>query len=349
MAAPVITSSAQATGNKNQPLSYQITATNNPVSYASSGLPAGLTVNLTTGLISGTPANNGVTTITVVASNSSGAGIKNVDFIISPYAYTTNILDTQLSAVNTVISQALTAINKYENAVNEIYPIMDWLCKQVVYTAHKALTAAVIAAGGPFTGAPNNFGQAGGVAYNFLNSTFTSTVSTITASFNWPTNSKGQNLFPAFSNIYDYTSMQGTTYNTGSKYLPYNWPNGTTDYSTNYYRHIGGNITDPDVPPGPIGRGSGDGVTQTQSFPFTINFGIARTGSYNGTVNITSLINSYSATVFNDLVYFTSKIPQDCFPYFPGLYGLVYNAYQDYNLGVKRRVQVYRMLDVTDS
>ena len=349
MAAPVITSPAEVIGNKNVSLSYQIVATNNPVSYASSGLPAGLTVDLVTGLITGAPANNGVTTVTVVASNSSGSGIKNVDFIISPYAYATNILNVQLSAVDTVISQSLTSINKYENAINEIYPIMDWMCKQVVYTAHKALTAAVIAAGGPFTGAPNNFNQAGGAAYNFLNGTFTSTVSTITASFNWPTNSQGQNLFPAFSNIYDYTSMQGTTYDTGSKYLPYSWPNGTTDYSTNYYRHIGGTITDPDVPPGPVGRGSGDGVTQIQSFPFTIRFGIARTGSYNSTVNVTSLINSYSATVFNDLIYFTSKLPQDCFPYFPGLYGLVYNSYREYNLGVKRKVQVYRMLDVTGS
>jgi len=349
MAAPVITSIAKAIGNKSQPFSYQITATNNPVSYAASGLPAGLTINLTSGLISGIPAYNGVTTISVVATNLDGSGIKNVDIVINPYAYTTNTLNVQLSAVNTVISQALTSINKYENAVNEIYPIMDWICKQVVYTAHKALTAAVLAAGGPFTGTPNNFGQAGGATYNFLNGTFTSTVSTITASFNWPTNSKGQNLFPAFSNIYDYTSMQGTTYNTGSKYLPYNWPTGIVDYSTNYYRHIGGNITDPDVPPGPVGRGSSDGVSQTQFYPFTISYGIARTGSYNSTVNISSLINSYSATVFNDLVYFTSKIPQDCFPYFPGLYGLVYNAYQDYNLGIKRKVQVYRMLDVTDS
>jgi len=349
MAAPVITSSYQANGNKNQPFSYQITATNNPISYTASGLPGGLSINLTTGLISGTPVKNGVTTVTVIATNTDGSGSRNVTLVINPFAYTANVLNTQLSAANTVVTQALTAINKYENSINEIYPIMDWICSQIVYTAHKALTASMLAAGGPFTGIPNNFGQPGGAAYNFLDATFTTTVSTITASFKWPTNNKGQNLFPEFANRYDYTAMYGTTYNTGSKYLPYNWPNGTTDYSTNYYRHVGGAITDPNVSPGPVNRGAGEGVSQTQLFSFTINYGIARTNSYDRSVNISSLINSYSATVFNDLVYMTSKLPQDCFQYFPGLYGQVSDAYQNYDLGTKRKTQVLRMMNVTDS
>ena len=53
--APVITSATSASGTVGTFFSYQITATNTPTSYAATGLPAGLTVSSTTGLISGTP------------------------------------------------------------------------------------------------------------------------------------------------------------------------------------------------------------------------------------------------------------------------------------------------------
>jgi hypothetical protein len=46
---PVITSASSATGAVNSSFTYQITATNSPISYAASGLPAGLSVNTSTG------------------------------------------------------------------------------------------------------------------------------------------------------------------------------------------------------------------------------------------------------------------------------------------------------------
>src|SRR5205085_5965852 len=51
------------------PFSYQITANNNPVSYNATDLPQGLTVNTTTGLISGTPTATGVFPVTISATN----------------------------------------------------------------------------------------------------------------------------------------------------------------------------------------------------------------------------------------------------------------------------------------
>src|SRR3989442_829877 len=52
---PVIKRSLTATGRVGVAFSYTITATNSPTSYNATGLPAGLSVNTSTGVISGTP------------------------------------------------------------------------------------------------------------------------------------------------------------------------------------------------------------------------------------------------------------------------------------------------------
>lgn len=77
-ATPVITSSTTASGSQGRPFTYQITANNNPVSFAATNLPNGLTLNTTTGLISGTTAANGIINISVSATNTAGTGTQNV-------------------------------------------------------------------------------------------------------------------------------------------------------------------------------------------------------------------------------------------------------------------------------
>ncbi|MGO9325848.1 MAG: DUF4038 domain-containing protein [Terracidiphilus sp.] len=72
--APVITSALTASGTVGSAFSYQIAATNLPTSYGATGLPAGLTVNSATGLISGTPTAKGTSTVTLSATNSGGTG-----------------------------------------------------------------------------------------------------------------------------------------------------------------------------------------------------------------------------------------------------------------------------------
>src|SRR5207237_6069078 len=69
---PVITSPLTACGTAGSPFSYTITATNNPTSFTASPLPAGLTINTSTGLISGTPTSAGTTNVTITASNGAG-------------------------------------------------------------------------------------------------------------------------------------------------------------------------------------------------------------------------------------------------------------------------------------
>lgn len=71
---PVITSSLSASGNTGKAFRYQIAATNSPTSYSAAGLPAGLTVNTTTGLISGSPQHAATTNVTIGATNASGTG-----------------------------------------------------------------------------------------------------------------------------------------------------------------------------------------------------------------------------------------------------------------------------------
>ena len=73
-APPVISSTLSATGTQGAAFNYQIAATNSPTSFGASNLPAGLNVNTTTGLISGTPTATGAITVTISASNAQGTG-----------------------------------------------------------------------------------------------------------------------------------------------------------------------------------------------------------------------------------------------------------------------------------
>lgn len=84
---PVITSAATASGTTGTPFSYVITASNSPTSFNATGLPAGLAVNTSTGVISGTATATGTSTINLSAANVSGTGTKTLALTISaPYA-----------------------------------------------------------------------------------------------------------------------------------------------------------------------------------------------------------------------------------------------------------------------
>ncbi|MCB1129734.1 MAG: autotransporter-associated beta strand repeat-containing protein [Verrucomicrobiae bacterium] len=92
---PVITSAANAGGAQGEVFSYFITATNTPTSFGATGLPAGASVNPSTGEITGQIAVGTHTGITISATNSGGTDLAEL---------------------------TITILSGYEKAVAELYP-----------------------------------------------------------------------------------------------------------------------------------------------------------------------------------------------------------------------------------
>lgn len=80
---PVITSATTSNGSTGQAFKYQIEATNNPTNFNATGLPVGLSVNVTDGLISGTPEANGSFSVTLQATNTAGSASQTLGITIS--------------------------------------------------------------------------------------------------------------------------------------------------------------------------------------------------------------------------------------------------------------------------
>ncbi len=80
---PAITSSLTASGTTLASFNYQIVATQSPTGYGATGLPGGVTVNPSTGAITGTPTATGVFNATISATNSGGTGSATLVITIS--------------------------------------------------------------------------------------------------------------------------------------------------------------------------------------------------------------------------------------------------------------------------
>jgi hypothetical protein len=110
-APPVISSPLTASGTVGVTFSYQITASNNPTSFNATGLPAGLSVNTTTGLISGTPTTAGSFSVTISATNAAGTGSATLALSIAASGSTTVSLFSPSDTPSTVTSDDPNALN----------------------------------------------------------------------------------------------------------------------------------------------------------------------------------------------------------------------------------------------
>lgn len=84
--APVITNNPlTATGVVGNSFStYAITGTNSPTFFSAISLPAGLSVNSSSGAITGTPTTVGISNVTISATNAGGSGIATLVITINP-------------------------------------------------------------------------------------------------------------------------------------------------------------------------------------------------------------------------------------------------------------------------
>jgi hypothetical protein len=82
--APVIGSSLAQSGTVGTAFNYQITASSSPTSFGATGLPSGLSVNTTTGAITGAPTAAGTSNVSISATNGSGTGTATLVITVSP-------------------------------------------------------------------------------------------------------------------------------------------------------------------------------------------------------------------------------------------------------------------------
>jgi hypothetical protein len=84
---PAITSSTNAIVTRGEPFLYEITAIDDPTGFSVTNLPTGLSLDSSSGIISGTPMVSGVFPITVTATNDVGSGTATLTLtVLNPFS-----------------------------------------------------------------------------------------------------------------------------------------------------------------------------------------------------------------------------------------------------------------------
>jgi propanediol utilization protein len=228
VAAPVVTS-ATINGTVGISLSANITATNSPTSYALAGgsWPAGLSLNSTTGVISGTPTAAGNGTVAVVrASNTTGNGTGSFTFNIYKAKPTISVVP---------IASAITYGQALSNAT------LSGGNASVVGTF--AFTSPTLVPSAGTTSRPVTFTPTDGSNYNAVSANVSVTVGKATPVVKW-SNPVGITYGTALSGAqlnavasengtFSYTPINGTVLGAGNQTLAVVFtPSDTTNYNT---------------------------------------------------------------------------------------------------------------------
>jgi hypothetical protein len=181
-AAPVISSATTASGTVGSAFSYQITASNSPTSYGASGLPSGLSINTSSGLISGTPTGAGTSTVTLTAHNSGGTGSTTLTLTVSAAVPSVHFLVTAPASVTAgvPIQFTVTALNSSNSTVTNFSDSVQFSSSDSMATlpANATLTNGV----GTFTATLVTVGSRTLTVSDVISPSFTGTSSTIVVS-----------------------------------------------------------------------------------------------------------------------------------------------------------------------
>jgi acetyl esterase/lipase len=92
--APTITSTSSLSGAAATTVSYQIAANNSPTSFSQTGLPSSMSLDSTTGIISGTlPSSLGTTVVTISATGPYGTATSTVNLVATESVTVTTTLE----------------------------------------------------------------------------------------------------------------------------------------------------------------------------------------------------------------------------------------------------------------
>jgi len=127
---PEISSATSANGTLGSVFNYAITASSNPTSYSATGLPAGLSLDSLSGLISGTPTASGKIVVTLGATNTNGTGTSSLIIDVANNGAPAAPLGATASISNTT-------------RINIAWPAV---ANATSYTVKRSLTS-----GGPYT------------------------------------------------------------------------------------------------------------------------------------------------------------------------------------------------------
>lgn len=120
---PVITSTLTRSAVVGQTVSYQIVANSSPTSYGATPLPAGLSVNSTTGAITGTLTTAATTNTTLSATNAQGTGQATLVWTVSADTTAPSVPAGFAATALSSTALRLTWTESTDNAVVVLYEV----------------------------------------------------------------------------------------------------------------------------------------------------------------------------------------------------------------------------------